>query len=309
MVGDRREFEFEGPGPERLDKFLVACLPDFSRSRIQAWIKSGLVTVGGQVVRKAGTLLDNSVLVAVEIPAVISDRLTPEDIPLDVVFENSDLILVNKPAGMVVHPAAGHSSGTLVHAALAHSKDLQGVGGVMRPGVVHRLDKGTSGLILLAKNDRAHQHLQEQFKNRQVNKRYQALVEGAPPTPDGRIEAAIARDRHNRQKMAIVPPGRGREAISEYHSRESFDCHTLVEVKPITGRTHQIRLHMAFVKCPVVGDTVYGRRNPSLPVGRIFLHAWQLEILLPGESRLRVFEAPLPVELTSVLDGLRREAN
>jgi 23S rRNA pseudouridine1911/1915/1917 synthase len=213
--------------------------------------------------------------------------------------------VVNKPAGMVVHPAAGHASGTLVHAALAHAPTMEGVGGERRPGVVHRLDKDTSGLILLAKNDAAHHRLQEQFHSRSVVKTYLALVDGRPPTPRGRIEAPIGRDPAHRQRMAVLPPGKGRQAVSEYGTVEAFPEHTLLEVHPLTGRTHQIRLHLAFIGCPVVGDKIYGRRHSSLPLKRQFLHAARLEITLPGEERPRHFEAPLPDELKHILNFLR----
>jgi 23S rRNA pseudouridine1911/1915/1917 synthase len=215
--------------------------------------------------------------------------LTGEIIPLDILFENDDLMVVNKPAGMVVHPAAGHDSGTLVHAVLGYAPGLEGVGGVERPGVVHRLDKDTSGLILLAKNDRSHRWLQDQFRTRKVDKSYMALVDGHPPTPTGRVEASIGRDPSHRKKMAIVSVSKGREAISEYKTLESFPNHTLLEFHPLTGRTHQIRLHCLFLGCPIVGDEIYGNRRRSLKIDRQFLHAIQLKIILPGEKESKVF--------------------
>jgi 23S rRNA pseudouridine1911/1915/1917 synthase len=206
---------------------------------------------------------------------------------------------------MVVHPSAGHSSGTLVHAALAHAPEMEGIGGQQRPGVVHRLDKDTSGLILMAKNDRTHRWLQDQFRQRKVEKTYLTLVDGAPPTPTGRIEAPIGRDARERRKMAVVTLQKGRQAVSEYSTLESFPNHTLLEMYPITGRTHQIRLHLAFLGCPVAGDTVYGRRHSSIAVDRHFLHARRLRLRLRGDKGPRTFEAPLPAELTSVLEMLR----
>jgi 23S rRNA pseudouridine1911/1915/1917 synthase len=298
---------FEEPQAQRLDKYLAACLPEFSRTRLQGLIEDGLVTVDGALPRKAGQLLDGRAVIQVHIPPPVPSELTPEDIPLEIVFENEDMIVVNKPAGMVVHPAAGHDSGTLVHAALAHAPDIEGIGGEQRPGVVHRLDKDTSGLILLAKNDLAHRWLQDQFRLRKVQKTYLALVDGHPPTPAGRIEAPVGRDTQARKKMAIVTPQKGRPAISEYQTLETFPDHTLLEMHPITGRTHQIRLHLAFLGCPVVGDTVYGRHKPSVPLSRHFLHAYRLTVLLRGESQPRTFEAPLPEELVRVLENLRRE--
>jgi 23S rRNA pseudouridine1911/1915/1917 synthase len=299
-------FTFAGSQPARLDKFLVDCLPDFSRSRLQAFIKAGLVSVDGEPAIKAGQMLERPALVQVSIPPAAPTSLQPEPIPLSILFENQDLMVVDKPAGMVVHPAAGHSSGTLVHAALSHAPEMEGIGGEGRPGVVHRLDKDTSGLILLAKNDRAHRWLQDQFRLRKVHKVYLALVDGRPPTQTGRIEAPIGRDLKQRKQMAVVPPTKGRPATSEYRTLESFIEHTLLEVAPITGRTHQIRLHLAFLGCPVAGDTVYGHRWSSLHLDRHFLHAARLEICLPGEGEPRVFTAPLSPELANQLEQLRK---
>ncbi len=295
-------YEFENP--LRLDKFLVSQLPEHSRSRLQTLIKEGRVTVDGVIASKSGLTLERDSQIIVEIPPPQPTRLTAEPISLDIVFENSDLMVINKPAGMVVHPSAGHNSGTLVHAALAHSKDIIGVGGVQRPGVVHRLDKDTSGLILLAKNDFAHQWLQKQFSSRKVMKSYLALVDGAPPTPQGRVEAAIGRDPVDRKRMAVVTPNKGRSAITEYATVREFNKHTLLDVRPVTGRTHQIRLHLAFIACPVVGDRIYGRRNASLDIERQFLHASKLHIRLPREESWSEFEAPLPQDLTEILKNL-----
>ncbi len=290
---------------DRLDKFLVRSLPDYSRSRLQGLIKDGQVQVNGGVITKAGYILDPGSQVVVTIPAQQPTELVAEEIPLKILFENDDLVVIDKPAGMVVHPAVGHSQGTLVNAVLGHDPDLEGIGGEQRPGIVHRLDKDTSGLILVAKTDQALRWLQDQFRLRKVRKFYLALSDGHPPTPTGRIEAAIGRDPSLRKQMAIVPDAKGRPAASEYHVLETFPNHTLFEVHPETGRTHQIRLHLAFIHCPIVGDTVYGRRHPSLPLGRQFLHAARLTILLPGEQQPRTFEAPLPPDLQQVLDSLR----
>ncbi|MCJ7432132.1 MAG: RluA family pseudouridine synthase, partial [Anaerolineales bacterium] len=230
-----------------------------------------------------------------------------EDIPLDIIFENEDLIVVNKPAGMVVHPAAGHSSGTLVNAVLGYEPDIEGIGGEERPGLVHRLDKDTSGLIMLAKNDKAHRWLQDQFRERKVEKTYLALVDGKPPTPFGRVEAPIGRDPSHRKKMAILRVGKGREAVSEYKTVESFRHHTLLEFHPHTGRTHQIRLHCELLGCPIVGDEVYGKKKQTIVLSRHFLHALRLKIVLPDEKEPRLFEAGLPEELDAVLNTLRGE--
>jgi 23S rRNA pseudouridine1911/1915/1917 synthase len=263
------------------------------------------VEVNGRPAKKAGQTLENGFEVKVRIPPPAPTALVAEKIPLDIVFENDDLIVVNKPAGMVVHPAAGHSSGTLVNAVLGYEPDIEGIGGEERPGVVHRLDKETSGLILLAKNERAHRWLQDQFRLRKVDKTYLALVDGKPPTPSGRVEAHIGRDPSHRKRMAIVPESRGREAISEYKTVESFRSHALLEFHPHTGRTHQIRLHCAFLGCPIVGDQVYGRKKPTIDIGRHFLHASRLKIILPGEQEARIFEAALPEELEQALTSLR----
>lgn len=305
MTSQVVEFVQPGPGAERLDKALVARMPDFSRSRLQALIKDGMVTVDDIVAGKAGHQVEPGQQVRVEVPPTAPTTLQPEAIPLEVVFENDDLMVINKPAGMVVHPSVGHASGTLVHAALAHAPDLEGVGGEQRPGIVHRLDKDTSGLILIAKNDATHRWLQDQFRLRSVKKIYLALVDGLPPTPEGRIEAAIARDPSHRKRMAIVSHDRGRESVTEYQTLETFPAHALLEAHPLTGRTHQIRLHLAFLGTPIVGDLVYGHRKSTLSLDRHFLHAARLTIQLPGEKAARTFEAPLPPELSQVLEGLR----
>jgi 23S rRNA pseudouridine1911/1915/1917 synthase len=300
-----RTFKYSQSDPERLDKFLTEHLPELSRSRIQGLIKDGFVRVDENPVGKTGFAVTAGMSVSVILPPPEPVDLIPEEIPLDIVFENDDLILINKPAGMVVHPSAGHSAGTLVHAALAHAPEMEGVGGEIRPGIVHRLDKDTSGLILVAKNDRAHQWLQDQFRLRKVNKVYLALVDGKPPTPEGRIEAAIARDPSHRKKMAVVPENRGRAASTEYRTLESFPEHTLIEAHPFTGRTHQIRLHMAFIGCPIAADLVYGHRKASVDLARHFLHAARITLVLPGENSPRTFEAPLPPDLDNVLTELR----
>lgn len=318
-VGDRQlAFIFNEEAKKRLDVFLTGCLPEFSRSRIQGLIKDGFVTVDGGPVTKAGRDMEAGEKIEIRIPPPAPSGLVAEKIPLDIIFENDDLLVVNKPAGMVVHPSPGHDSGTLVHAALGHSPEMVGIGGEERPGIVHRLDKETSGLIVVAKNEQAHRWLQDQFRTRTVEKYYLALVDGKPPTPTGRVEAPIGRNTTHRKLMAVVPFEKGREAISLYKTLEKFPAHTLVEVHPLTGRTHQIRVHMAFLGCPVVGDRIYGKKRSTIELDRHFLHAYKLKIILPGEAEPRVFEAPLPEELrdvleklhlkTGVLDGIDRSA-
>ncbi len=295
---------YEGEGAERLDHFLADELSDYSRSRLQSFIKEGRVRVDGEAAKKYGQALIPGQMITVILPEVHESGLVPENIPLDIIYEDEQSIVINKPAGMVVHPAAGHETGTLVHAVLAHCDDLKGFGGEIRPGVVHRLDRDTSGIIVMAKNEKAHIFLQEQFKARSINKRYLALVDGAPPTPAGRVETPIGRDPIRRQQMAILTADKGREAITEYRTVQSYAKHTLIEAHPLTGRTHQIRVHMAFLKCPIVGDVLYGRRKQSIDLNRHFLHAYRLTILLPGHTEPMTFEAPLPHELQEVIDAL-----
>lgn len=305
-MSDRIEvFVYSGKS-ERLDKFLVNCLPEFSRARIQGLIADGFVSVNQVVAKKSGQAIEDGANVEVKIPPPVPSGLVGEEIPLDIVFENDDIIVVNKPAGMVVHPSAGHYSGTLVNAVLGYDPDIEGIGGEERPGLVHRLDKETSGLIVLAKNERAHNWLQDQFRLRTVEKTYLALVDGKPPTPSGRVEAAIGRDPSHRKKMAVVSEKKGREAVSEYKTIESFKNHTLLEFHPLTGRTHQIRLHCQFLGCPIVGDSVYGKKSLTVNIKRHFLHAFRLKIILPNEKQARTFEAELPEELINVLEEVKR---
>ena len=305
-MSDRFEaFVFEDPGKKRLDRFLTECLPEFSRSRIQGLIKDGFVDVDGETITKTGQDLESGVHVQIRIPPPVPSSLVAENIPLDIVFENEDVLVVNKPAGMVVHPSPGHDRGTLVQAALGHAPDLPGIGGEARPGIVHRLDKETSGLIVIAKNEQAHHSLQDQFRDRSVDKIYLALVDGLPPTPTGRVEAPIGRNTTHRKLMAVVPLEKGRAAVTEFRTLERFPQHTLLEIHPLTGRTHQIRVHLAFLGCPVVGDGIYGKRHPTLAIDRYFLHAFRLKIVLPGESTPQQFEAALPEELQQILEDLR----
>lgn len=305
MTNNRLErFVYQGAREERLDKILAGLLDEFSRSRIQDLIQRGQVRVEGRKVTKKAERIAPGSSLEVVIPPPRDTELAAEDLPLEIVFENEDLLIVNKEAGMVVHPGAGHPSGTLVNAVLAHAPEIEGVGGEKRPGLVHRLDRETSGLILLAKNDSAHQFLQDQFRKRQVEKIYQALVDGHPPTRRGRVEVAIGRDPSHRKRMAAVRDDHGKEAVSEYYTVKVYRKHTHLEVHILTGRTHQIRVHLAFLGCPVVGDTTYGRNTPSLDLDRSFLHAGRLGIVLPGDDQKSWFEVPLPEELREILKHL-----
>ncbi len=307
-VGDRIEvFQYSKDEKDRLDIFLTTSLPEFSRSRIQGLIRDGFVKINADIVMKAGMSLEGGDEIEIHIPPPLPSKMVAENIPLDIIFENADLVVVNKPSGMVVHPSPGHYQGTLVHAALGHIPQLEGIGGEERPGIVHRLDKETSGLIVVAKNEQAHRWLQDQFKSRVVQKFYLTLVDGRPPTPAGRVEAPIGRNSTHRKLMAVVPLEKGREAISEYRTLENFPAHTFLEIHPLTGRTHQIRVHLAFLNCPVVADLVYGKRKPTLDLHRQFLHAHKLKIVIPGENTPRVFVAPLPPDLQLVLDHLQHK--
>jgi 23S rRNA pseudouridine1911/1915/1917 synthase len=298
---------------ERLDRFLGRILAEHSRTFLQKIIDDGFVQVNGAVSLKPALHLAAGDILLVRIPPPPPSGVEPEQIPLAIVFENADLLVIDKPAGMVVHPAAGHQRGTLVSAVLAYAPEVGEVGEIERPGIVHRLDKDTSGLILVAKNAAAQRFLQDAFAQRKAEKTYLALVEGRPPTPEGRIETYIGRDPSHRQRMAVVPASRGREAVTLFHTREQFEKFSLLEVHPLTGRTHQIRVHLAYIGCPVAGDTVYGKHSsPHIPKEtkgggkRQLLHAWQLKIILPGESEPRTFEASLPDDLITILASLRK---
>jgi 23S rRNA pseudouridine1911/1915/1917 synthase len=292
-------------GGIRLDQHLSRTLPGLSRSALQRLLQSGFVRCNGQPALRKSLIVRAGDRIEVRVPPPPPSRVTPEPIPLEVLFENRDVLVINKPAGLVVHPAAGHHSGTLVAAVLAHTPLEPGPGGDLRPGIVHRLDKDTSGIILVAKNEEARASLQKAFERREVRKKYLALVDGKPPTSEGRVQAALGRDPSHRQRMAIVSSRRGRQAETVYRTVERLKDHTLLEVMPVTGRTHQIRVHLAFLGCPVVGDRVYGRRTPSLAVHRHLLHAAEMGICLPGEAQPRLFTAPLPEDFGQALAEAR----
>ena len=296
-----RQFIVEQAEP-RLDRFLARQLPDHSRAEVQRWIKQGLALVNAKPARP-GMALKPGDVVALTIPEPEPTQLLPEDIPLVVLYEDADIIAIDKPAGMVVHPAAGHSSGTLVNAILWHFPDIEGVGEGGRPGIVHRLDKDTSGIILVAKNARAHWHLQAQFKERTVDKTYLALVHGHVSPERGLIDAPIGRHPRHRKRMAIVPAAKGRAAQTEYEVVAYYDVTTLLAAHPLTGRTHQIRVHLASIGHPVVGDRVYGRRD-AYKLGRHFLHAHRLRFRRPSDDAIIELESPLPPELQALLDRL-----
>ena len=289
------DFVVEPPGG-RLDAYLTRRIAHQSRTTIQSMIRSGQVRVNGQVVAKPAFELKSGDAIQVSQPQTEPSFDLPMVAALDILHETKDYMVVNKPAGIVVHPSPGHEGGTLAQAAVAHAPELRGLGEAGREGLVHRLDKDTSGLILFAKNQETMELLQQQFKAREIEKNYLALVDGGPPSDRGRVEAAIARDPRNRQRFAVQE--NGRPAVTEFRTREHFDQHALLEAVPITGRTHQIRIHMKFLGCPVVGDKVYGHKKRSLDVERQQLHAWKLR--LPNGEQ---FEAPIPADLA---DAIRR---
>jgi 23S rRNA pseudouridine1911/1915/1917 synthase len=298
--------EYHNPQPERLDKFLSACFPEITRSQIQRLIGEQHVFVNQAEPRKTGQLLENGDVVQITFPPVQPVSLIPEKIPLDILFENEHLLAVNKPAGMVVHPSAGHYEGTLVHALLGYTPFLEGIGGKMRPGIVHRLDKDTSGIILIAKNDASYRWLQRLFKQREIVKKYLALVDGHPGTPTGRIIAPIYRDKIHRKRMAIAPMGSGKPSETVYRTIKVYQRHSLLEAQPLTGRTHQIRVHLSSIGSPICGDKVYGYRKTTLNIDRHFLHANELTFRLPGEKKATTLRADLPDELIEILNQLQK---
>jgi 23S rRNA pseudouridine1911/1915/1917 synthase len=309
MKAQQVELTLNEPG-ERLDKALTGAMPDLSRMQWQRLIKEGRVLVNGQTSRPSHRLSGGEQIFA-DIPEAVESELVPEEIPLDIRYEDSDIIVVNKPAGMVVHPGTGHDSGTLVNALLGHCTDLAGIGNTKRPGIVHRLDKHTSGLLVVAKNDQAQHYLQAQFKKRTVGKKYLALVHGQIQPTAALIDAPIGRDPNQRKKMSVIAPGgpratsaRSRSAQTAYHALTFYQDHTLVECSLYTGRTHQIRVHLAYIGYPIVGDSVYGRRKQPLPLKRHFLHAAELTIRRPSDQEEVTFNAELPPELQTILDNL-----
>ena len=302
-----KELRYEGEGSIRLDKFLAQSEPEFSRAQFQQVIAEGGVWVDGVVQQKPAFKLESGSLVGYKSPCREENELTGQAIALDVIYIDGNVIVVNKPAGMVVHPGAGTMKDTLVNAILHRWPEIAQVGEAGRPGIVHRLDKDTSGVLILARNQAAYTWLVRQFKSRKTQKTYLALVDGEAPTPSGRIETSIGRDEKNRKRMAVAYGDKGKPAVTEYHTMERFQGHTLLEVTPLTGRTHQIRVHLAFIGCPVTGDRIYGRRKKSLDIPRFFLHAYKLRIKLPGESETTEFTAPLAADLKAILTTLERE--
>ena len=298
--------EHEG---NRLDNFLTSLLPDHSRSQIQRMIKDGHVKGPSAIVRPS-TAVHAGQEFEVDVPAPVAATPEPEELPLPIIYQDQDVVVLDKPAGMVVHPAAGHSSGTLVNALLHHVTDLSGIGGELRPGIVHRLDRGTSGVMVVAKNDRAHQELSRQFSEREVEKEYIALVWGVVQAGK-RIDAAIGRDPQQRQKMS-TRARRSRSAVTRVTFARHFQGVSLLKVAIATGRTHQIRVHLSAIGHPIVGDSTYGgvhRRTTKdlravMRLERPFLHAARLAFTHPTDHRRVEFESPLPADLQSVIDEI-----
>lgn len=296
----------EGVG-KRLDAWLSKTLPELSRARIQSLIESGHILLNDKHIKPSHKLSIGQV-VSVTLPPPVEVELKPEAIPLDVLYEDQDLIVINKPAGLVVHPAAGHASGTLVNALLAHCPDLAGIGGEKRPGIVHRLDRDTTGVMVVAKSDTAMRALVNQFRHRHVTKEYVALVWGHLNPASGRTETLIGRNPNDRKKMS-ARTDTGRPAVTVYDTLEKFAATSLLRVRIETGRTHQIRVHMAFLGHSIVGDPQYGRpRREALPVpvpSRQMLHSARLLFTHPVTGHPMAFEAPLPADMQALLSTLR----
>jgi 23S rRNA pseudouridine1911/1915/1917 synthase len=283
----------------RLDKYVCQQLPELSRSRVQKLIADGHITVNGRLA-KPGFRLNIGDRLEVSIPPTPPEQVLPEDVPLNIIYEDDDLLVVDKPPGLTVHPAPGHPGHTLVNALLAHFPHLADTGDALRPGIVHRLDKDTSGVMLVAKTGKAQEHLAGQFKSHSVTKAYLVLVRGRLTPEEGIIEAAMGRDPRNRKKMAVVAGGR--EASTDYQVVKYIGGYTLLEVRPKTGRTHQIRVHLGAIGFPVVGDKIYGVKSPFL--SRQFLHAHRLGFSHPATGKYVEFKSELPEDLEQALEDI-----
>ncbi|RQD72956.1 MAG: RluA family pseudouridine synthase [Candidatus Syntrophonatronum acetioxidans] len=290
---------------KRLDVFLAEQSSSFSRSRLQGLIKEGMVRVKGEMV-KSNYRVKGGDVVEVELPPLSKIEVEPQDIPLDILYEDNDVVVINKPPGMVVHPAAGHYSGTLVNALLFHCKNLSGVGGKLRPGIVHRLDKDTSGVLIAAKNDHAHNFLSRQLKERTMKREYLALVHGRIEENRGIIDAPLGRHPRDRKKMAVTE-GRARKAVTHFDVLERFRGITFLKLKLETGRTHQIRVHLSYIGHPVLGDSQYGKRKQPFNLSGYALHAQTLGFIHPTQEEYMEFSAPLPEEFKEILNYLRQE--
>jgi 23S rRNA pseudouridine1911/1915/1917 synthase len=295
-------------GGERIDKFLSQVAEgDWSRTQLQGWIKDGNVQVNGKGI-KGNYRLQAGDEIILKVPPPVELDLQPESMDLNIVYEDKDVVVVNKPRGLVVHPAPGNYSGTLVNGLLDHCKDLSGINGVLRPGIVHRIDKDTSGLLMVAKNDRAHESLASQLKEHTVLRRYVALVYGTIPHEQGTIDAPIGRDPKNRQQMAVVFEN-SKNAVTHFKVLERFDQYTLVECQLETGRTHQIRVHFKYIGYPLVGDAKYGPTKNEFNLEGQALHARDLGFVHPTTGEFMEFTSPLPEEIEKILTILRKRNN
>ncbi|WP_457391309.1 RluA family pseudouridine synthase [Thermostichus sp. OS-CIW-24] len=293
----------------RLDRGLAEQLPDLSRSRLQQLIRQGQVWLNGQPCLDKDRPLQAGDQLEVRIPPATPTSLQPEPIPLDILYEDEDLLVINKPRGLVVHPAPGHASGTLVHALLAHCSHLSGINGELRPGIVHRLDKDTTGALVIAKHDQAHQHLQAQIQAKTARRIYLGVVFGRPAQSQGTISAPIGRHPVDRQKMAVLPPGQGRAAVTHWQVLERLGNYTLMQFELETGRTHQIRVHAAHLHLPIVGDPLYTQSKTSpVKLSGQALHAWKLSFVHPRTGQPLQVTAPLPEEFERLLRQLRSQA-
>lgn len=293
--------EFHGV---RIDKCLSDVFEDLSRSYLQKLLKSSCVLVNGQAV-KSNYKVNTGEMIELEIPEAVEPEIVPEKMDLDIVYEDKDIIIVNKPKGTVVHPAAGHYSGTLVNGLMEHCKeDLSGINGVMRPGIVHRIDRDTTGLLIVCKNDRAHNSIAEQLKEHSITRRYRAIVHGVVKEDEGTVDAPIGRHPVDRKKMSINGKN-GREAVTHYRVLERFRNFTYIECRLETGRTHQIRVHMASIHHPLLGDEVYGPAKCPYKLQGQTLHAGVLGIVHPVTGEYLEFEAPLPEYFEALLEKLK----
>lgn len=291
----------EDQAGERIDKLITSLEEDWSRTQVQEWIKDGVVSVNGNK-PKANYKCETGDKLVINVPDPVPLNVEPEEMNLDIYYEDSDVLVVNKPRGMVVHPAPGHVTGTLVNGLLAHCKDLSGINGVMRPGIVHRIDKDTSGLLMVAKNDFAHECLVEQLVEKSVTRKYEAIVHGVIPHDYGTVDAPIGRDKNDRQKMAVVD--NGKHAVTHFRVIERFQDYTHIECELETGRTHQIRVHMKYIGYPLAGDPKYGPRK-TLEIDGQALHAGVLGFIHPRKKEYMEFRAPLPQEFLALLEQLR----
>lgn len=307
--GERRRYETDASeAGQRLDRVLAGREPEISRSYLQKLIRDGSVLVDGKPA-KAGAKLSEGTRIELLLPKPAEPEILPEDLSLDILYEDGDVILINKPKGMVVHPSAGHYTGTLVNGLLYHCRgELSGINGVLRPGIVHRIDKDTTGVLIACKNDRAHNALAEQLKEHTITRRYRAIVCGNLKEEEGTVDAPIGRHPVERKKMAVVRSG-GKRAVTHYRVLERFGAYTYIECRLETGRTHQIRVHMASIGHPLLGDEVYGRgKNPFHLEGQT-LHAMVLGFVHPSTGEYMEFEAPLPEYFEELLRKLRQGAH